>query len=179
MKRKTIFMLAILLTTFLIMIIICCMQKERSIKQAERKEQEQLYYKQNTAFEVCDDLIERQYYHGVDKLRLNRIFVDLYVYNGSQKKYNISINDVVDYLCKEYDSNGKKRVYYIPQNINDYIAWYYNGGEDKIWSFCKGFNKYLLANGYEMYWDISYEEVVVALDEYKNSSEYIPPEQEK
>lgn len=63
-------------------------------------------------------------------------------------------------------------------SIKEYIDWYIYGGEDIVWNFGKGFNKYLLNANNTFYWDIDYTETVAALEKYKNDSSYVPPKQD-
>lgn len=177
MKRKTIyFLIALLLGAITVCILIYNYRKA-----TERKLELAILYKwQNIAFELCTNRSECMYFHGKDELELSTVAVDLYVYNHSQSAYKVTVEDAVDYFSEEYDSNGKLKVYQRPDNIEDYIHWYPGGEEEYIRGFGDHFNDYLMDHGYShVYRNLSYEEVINALEEYENSSEYIPPAQGK
>lgn len=147
----------------------------------EKDKLEKLYYRQNTAFELCDNLNERKSYHGADELRLNRIAVDLYVFNNIQSEYQVTVDEVTNYLAEENDANGKPMIYSMPENIKNYISWYYeDNGQDIILDFGAWFNDYLKNNDYPQHFfrKMSYEEVVEALKKYKNDPSYVPPKQD-
>lgn len=176
MKKKTLYLLIIYLFFGIVAgigVLGYCAKKNKE----EKKVLESLYYRQNTAFELCGNLNKRRSYHSANELRLNRIVVDLYVFNNIQSEYQVTVDDVIDYLSEEYDSSGKLKVYFVPQNIKEYIEWYLSGGDDTIWNFGKGFNKFLLSTNKDFYWDINYDETVDALEKYKNDPAYVPPGQ--
>ena len=142
----------------------------------KKQELEYLYRSQNIAFEVCTDYTQCIYYHGADELKLNRIIVDLYVYNISQTQYQLSIDEVINYFDGEYDSDGKLKVYSRPENIENYIIWFAQEESTYLQNFDDNFNEYLMEHGYpHVYRNMSYEEVVDALEIYKNDPEYVPP----
>lgn len=180
MKKKILFLLVILIT--LVLTISMGVQRYQSQKNEEvQKEREYLYYRQNTAFELCSNLNERKYYHGSDELRLNRIVVNLYAYNNAQSDYQLSVEEIIDYFNKEYDSDGKLAIYSIPVNINDYIKWYFDNGEDIILEFGDWFNEYLRNHEYSQYSyrKMDYAEVTDALKKYENDPSYVPPKQDE
>ena len=142
----------------------------------EKQHMASLYYKQNTAFGLSGDLSKRDYYHGADELVLNEFAVNLFVYNSMNPDSQLSVDEVVEYLSEEYDSNKKPKIYSQPENISSYIAWSVHGGSDIAFEFGRSFADYLRGKGDSMFWEMSYEEVVAALEEYKNSPEYEPPQ---
>ena len=178
MKKKVFFLILFMLVLVLAGIGVIGVQGQQSNK-IEKEELEKLYYTQNTAFELCSNLNERKSYHGADELRLNRIAVDLYVFNSVQTEYKVTVDEVASYLAEENDADGKPRVYSVPSSIKEYIDWYIYGGEDIVWNFGKGFNKYLLNANNTFYWDIDYSETVAALEKYKNDPDYVPPEESR
>ena len=147
-------------------------KKESETKIKEQKELEMLYYKQNTAFEL-GDLDKRYCYYGTNELKLNVLIVHLCAYNSAQNKYKVTVDDVINYLNDEYDSYGKPRIYSQPENIKAYIYWNIRYGNDAITKYGDAFNDYLDEHGYSnhFYRDMSYEEVVEALEEYQKSIE--------
>ena len=132
MKKKILYLLIIYLFFGIVAgigVLGYCAKKNKE----EKKVLESLYYRQNTAFELCGNLNKRRSYHSANELRLNRIVVDLYVFNNIQSEYQVTVDDVIDYLSEEYDSSGKLMVYSIPENIKNYISWYYeDNGEDIV-----------------------------------------------
>ena len=137
-----------------------------------------LYVRQNVAFDVCTDYTQNDRYHGDNELKLNRVVVNISAYNEYQSKYQLTVDEVVDYFEEEYDSSGNPRVYSQPESIHDYIEWYWNGGEEIIGEYGDGFTEYMSKHGYPnpFYRHMEYEDVVTALEEYKNSPEYIAPQ---
>lgn len=136
-----------------------------------------LYVHQNVAFDICTDYTQNDHYHGANELKLNIIIVYIYAYNDYQSKYNLTLDEVVDYFKEEYTSSRKLKVYSQPENIHDYIEWYYHGGEEKIWDYGNNFNDYMKKQGYpeHIYRKMEYKDVLAALDKYVSSPEYIPP----
>ena len=63
-------------------------------------------------------------YQSSDKSDLPRLAVHIYVYNNIQDDYNVTVDEVLNYLSEEYDSSGKPYVYSCPDNINAYIECY-------------------------------------------------------
>ena len=154
-------------------------KKESEAQIKEQNELELLYYRQNTAFELGDDLDKRYCYYGADELKLNVLIVHLSAYNSVQSKYKVTVDDVINYLSYEYDSYGKPMVYSQPENIKAYIYWNIRYGKDVITKYGDAFNDYMGAHGYSnhFYRSMSYEEVVTALEEYQNSPDYVSPGQ--
>ena len=120
MKKKVFFLILFMLVLVLAGIGVIGVQGQQSNKN-EKEELEKLYYTQNTAFELCSNLNERKSYHGADELRLNRIAVDLYVFNSVQTEYKVTVDEVASYLAEENDADGKPRVYSVPSSIKEYI----------------------------------------------------------
>lgn len=150
-------------------------------KQKERKEWEtaarlQILYKwQNYAFRVLCNHEERLCYQGTDKIELQELVVYLHIYDSIQNKYQLTVDEVMDYLSDEYDSEGKLKVYSRPENIEDYID-NYPEVDELAEKFGDEFNEYLMKKGYpHVFRNMTYEEVVEALEKYKNDPEYIPP----
>lgn len=106
---------------------------------------------------------------------------DLYAFNVSQNEYKLSIDEILDYISEEYDSDGKPRIYSRSDSINYYILWYIPYRDDFVMEYSYVFNNYLKAHGYksDSYRDMNYEEVVDALEEYQNAPSYVPPGQQK
>ena len=180
MKKKLLFLL--LLFLLLGNVVYIGFKGYQSQKIKEKKELEKLYNRQNTAFELCSNLNERKSYHGVDELRLNRIAIDLYVFNNIQSEYQVSVDEVKNYLAEEYDTDGKPMIYSMSENIKNYINWYFeDNGEDTVLYFGARVNKYLKEHDYRQhfYLDMNYEDVVEALEKYKNDPSYVPPKQDE
>ncbi|MBO4458202.1 MAG: hypothetical protein J5802_10820 [Butyrivibrio sp.] len=130
---------------------------------------ELLYEWQNQAFEVSSDYNHNLSYCDADELKLNCVAVNLCAYNNAQQDNQLTVDEVVDYFSEEYDSNGELKVYSKPEEIHDYIDWYYHGGSDCIKDFGEGFNDYLREKGNNGYSDLSYEETSAALKNYVNA----------
>ena len=138
-----------------------------------------LYKWQNRAFMTHSDHEERFHYQGADKCNLQELLIYLHVYNSIQNKNQLTIEDVQDYLSEEYDSEGRLRVYHRPDNIEDYIDIYPDIVEVER-RFEDDFNGYLMSHGYpHVFRRMPYEEVKAALEEYKKSPEYEPPQLEE
>lgn len=148
-------------------------KKESESRIKEQNELELLYYRQNTAFEL-GDLDKRYCYYGANELKLNVLIVQLYAYNSAQSKYEVTVDDVINYLSDEYDSYGKPKIYSQPENIKAYIYWNIRYGNDAITKYGDAFNDYMGKHGYSnhFYRSMSYEEVVTALEEFQEDPEY-------
>ena len=144
-------------------------------KNAERMHELEILYKhQNTAFGMChDNLDNRIYYHGSDEVNKKFILIATIAYNRDQEKYVLTEQDIITYLDSEYDESGELRVYNRPAAIDDYIEWYYHGGDEKV-DYCRSeIDHYLINHNYtENTMEISYEKLVEVNEKYKNSDEY-------
>lgn len=175
---------SILLCTLLAFVFCCfvvfgiCTTRKKNLETANKK-LENLYYKQNTAFELSENLDDRNYFHGANELRRNRVVVNLFVYNNIQTAYKLTIDEVEKYLNEEYSSDGKPKIYSIPDNISDYISWYWNGGGKIILEFGDWFNDYLSNNDYPQhsYRKMNDVDVIDALELYSGDSDYVSPEE--
>lgn len=181
MKRKVFLISVILLCICLtgIGIFFVIRDKENMIIEEEKSELALLYRRQNTALKACLDLSKMDYYHGADEIDLKNFYIELYVYNYTRTKYQLTVDEVLDYLSEEYDVNGNLRVYSQPENIKDYIGWEIHIGHEMADNFRGYFIDYLKINSNKSLTEMSYEELVDALGEYQNSSEFIPPGQKK
>ena len=83
-----------------------------------------LYKWQNKAFIMDYDHETMYRYLSAENSDLSELAIYLYVYNSMQNKYQLTVDEVLDYLSEEYDSDGKLRVYSRPENIEDYIDNY-------------------------------------------------------
>ncbi len=180
MKKIKIFILLILLMIVSVTVgVMSWNHKKKNIELESVKNLEALYYKQNTALGLSYNQNERIYYHSADELELNRLIVSVDAYNSVQSKYMVTVDDVINYLSDEYDSDGKPRVCSQPENISAYIAWYNDNGSDIVFDYGDHFNEYLLTHEYSnVFGRMKYEEVVEALKKYKNDSSYVPPKQD-
>lgn len=147
----------------------------------EKRELAKLYYEQNKAFELAGEYTNKDQYHGAKDLKLNVLAYDLYAFNVSQNEYKLSIDEILEYISEECDSDGKPRIYSRSDSINYYILWYIPYRDDFVMEYSYAFNNYLKAHGYkcDSYRDMNYEEVVDALEEYQNDPSYVPPGQQK
>ena len=182
MKKNVIIIISIILSFSIAIIVgikVIQVKKDSEVQANAERELKRLYYRQNEAFELGDDLNKRDFYHGVNELKLNEVVVYLHAFNNSQSKYHISVDEVVDYLSKEYDSDGVPMIYSQPENIEAYIAWNLRMGKDIITKFGDKFNDYLKEKGYatHFYREMSYEDVIKALDEYEKAPDYVSPEE--
>ena len=143
----------------------------------EKKELALLYRRQNTALKSCFDLSKMDYYHGADEIDLEQLCIELYVYNYTRTKYQLTVDEVLDYLCEEYDANGNLRIYSQPENITDYIGWEIHIGHEMSDSFRWNLIDYLKENSSKKINEMSYKEIMDALEEYQNSPDFVPPGQ--
>ena len=95
-----------------------------SINEEIKCDLEHRYYSQNNAFLIDCKYNESMQYQSSDKSDLPRLAVHIYVYNNIQDDYNVTVDEVLNYLSEEYDSSGKPYVYSCPDNINAYIECY-------------------------------------------------------
>lgn len=144
-------------------------------KKAEEKRRiEELYVQQNVAFDVCTDYTQNNSFHGADELKLNNVIVYVYAYNSYQDKYKLTLDEVERYFETEYDSSGNLKILFQPENIHDYIEWYYHGGNKLIEQFGDSFNEYMKKQGYDehIYRRMEYKDVAANIDEYVNDPEF-------
>lgn len=119
-------------------------------KKAQKAYELQIAYeRQNRAFAIEDSLNNYIYYHDSNYLNLQKVAVFLYVYKMDSPKYELSVQDIVDYFSKEYAEDGTLMVYDCPDSINDYLEWYYCDGSSKIYHFNNNLVHYLGNNGYD------------------------------
>ncbi|MBO4457475.1 MAG: hypothetical protein J5802_07135 [Butyrivibrio sp.] len=135
------------------------------------------YNDQNTAFRLKSDIAQRGIYHGADDLELKELVVQLFVYNQSYAENQLTINDIFDYLSAQHESDSKLKKYSRYEDVKFYIDWSVRGGRHITDNYLPLLIRFLENNSEKIYSDISYEEVEVALEEYRNSPEYIPPRQ--
>lgn len=180
-KDKIFRIIFLLIIIILILVRINMLYAEKNAEKwaEQRRILRRLYYDQNEAFELSRECENPYQYHGIDDLNLNVLVIDLHTFNSMQKEYQLTIDEIRDYLSKKRDSHGKLRIYSPPENIAYYISWYTKRLYDFRWE--KDFNNYLKAHGYksDSYRDMNYEEVVDALEEYQNDPSYVPPGQQK
>ena len=151
--------------------------KEEAKKEAEEKrELELLYYDQNTAFALCYEPKKRFFYHGIEDGDKNQFIVNIYAYNNAQSEHELSIDEFIDYISEEYDSEGKPKIYSQPSNVKEYIHWYYTDGQKGkvVHDYSIWFGAHLLSKGISSYREMSYEEVIANLEEFQKDPEYNP-----
>ena len=178
--RKKIAIITVLLALIGSAMAVITIRHKRTEEWAESVRLEIAYNRQNEAFEMDCNGEDRRHYLDAQKSRLNVLAVDLHVYNHIQDKYLLTVDEVVNYLSDEYDSEGNLRVYSRPENIEDYINCYPEVQEIAV-EFGDNFIYYMKDQGYPVYFyrQLSYEEVVSALEEYRNSDEYDPPHEKE
>ena len=151
--------------------------KEEAKKEAEEKrELELLYYDQNTAFALCYEPKKRFFYHGIEDGDKNQFIVNIYAYNNAQSEHELSIDEFIDYISEEYDSEGKPKIYSQPSNVKEYIHWYYTDGQKGkvVHDYSIWFGAHLLSKGISSYREMIYEEVIANLEEFQKDPEYNP-----
>ena len=149
--------------------------KEEAKKEAEEKrELELLYYEQNRAFWLTCNYSKIYSYYSFEDSKKNLVVISIYAYNNAQSKNKLTLDDFIAYISNEYDSNGKPMVYSRPQNVNDYIDWFFCGGDDLINEFEDYFISYLIDKQKPPYKDMSLEEVIANLEEYQKDPEFNP-----
>ena len=178
MKKKIyIVYVLLLIVATAIGIIFFIIDNQKKKLQEEKNELRRLYYCQNTALKLCGDLSKRYYFHGADEINLEQFCVELYVYNYSRTKYKLTIDEVLNYLGEEYDEDGRPRIYSQPDNIENYIRWEIHIGHEMSDSFRWDFIYYLKENSSKKINEMSYQEIMDALEEYQNSPDFVPPGQ--
>ena len=154
----------VLLTVVTVILIICWWNfyNEQKKKQlAEEREIQIMYYEQNCAFQLGNlSFDERKIYRSGDELDLKWTAVSLQAYNLYQSEYEVTLQEVIDYLDSEYAEDGTLMVLCRPESIDGYIKWYVNGGEGMALDYRSTLEKYLRNNGIaESYKDLSVEEL--------------------
>ena len=165
------YLVGIMLSILILGIVLCAWTINRKQKQlAEENEIQFLYYEQNNAFNLdCSGFESGEYYCGSQKLNLQWIVISLHVYNHSQEKYELTLQDVVDYLASEYSEDGKLMIFSRPEAIDNYIDWYFSYSE-QIDDYRVRFNIYLSNNGIaDNCYDLGVEEIqdiMLTFDQY-------------
>ncbi len=177
MKRKWLVGLLLIVLAAMTIILMLIYKKNQTIKQKQLAEEERkievLYYQQNCAFYIGQAAYDcRNYYRSSNELDLKQMTLSLHVYNISQSVYEITLQDVLDYLDNEYADDGTLMVFSRPDSINDYISWFFfDSGETKILSYSISLNLYLKNNGYaDYYTELSVEQldnIMPEFDQYK------------
>jgi len=127
-KKKIIYLIILILTGCLSF----AFWRINVSKEAKVQEQQTLYRRQNQAFGLsADNHDNRVYFHSEEELEIPRLIVGLHVYNSDQTDYALTEDTVIDYLSEEYDSEGNLMVYSCPDEIADYIEWWFHGGRQK------------------------------------------------
>ena len=170
---KKINKIAILFIVIIGCVLALFMYREHNKKMLdEQLELEILYRRQNQSLGMCQGhLADRTYYHGADEIDQAYLLVATIVYNSDQANYILSEEVVVTYLSSEYDEEGKLRVYNKPEELDDYIEWWFHGGDEKIDDYYRKIDKYLLDNNYpENIYDISNEKLVEVIHLYEEEN---------
>ena len=173
MKRKWLVGLLLIVLAATTIIFMWIYKKNQTIKQnqlAEENEIQFLYYEQNIAFNLdCSGFESGEYYCSSQKLNLQWTVISLHVYNHSQEKYELTLQDVVDYLASEYSEDGKLMIFSRPEAIDNYIDWYFSYSE-QIDDYRVRFNIYLSNNGIaDNCYDLGVEEIqdiMLTFDQY-------------
>lgn len=174
MKKS--YFIGILLSILAFVIALCAWNYYRKQKQlAEEHENQEheiqyLYYEQNSAFNLGYSGSESgDCYRDSQKLNLQWTVISLHVYNRSQEKYELTLQEVVDYLADEYSEDGKLMIFSRPEAIDDYIDWYFSCSE-QIDDYRVRFNIYLSDNGIaDNCYDLGVEEIqdiIPVFDQY-------------
>ena len=170
MKKKIIYItviLSLLLGAIAYGVHLYQVKKELEAK----KELEYLYYRQNTALRLCCDYSKRNYYHDTKELDVNELAIGVSAYTYIVSDVHLTVDEIIDYLSSEFDSEGNPCIYSQSENIEKYIAWYFEGGDEIIRNYENDFICYLYDKGYEPYWEMSYEEVETHLEEFQKDPE--------
>lgn len=180
MKRKWLVGLLLIVLAAMTIILMLIYKKNQTIKQNQLAEEEHkievLYYDQNCAFYIGQAAYDcRNYYRSSNELDLKQMTLSLHAYNISQSVYEITLQDVLDYLDSEYADDGTLMVFSRPDSINDYISWFFfDSGETKILSYSISLNLYLKNNGYaDYYTELSVEELDNIMPEYDQYKEQL------
>ena len=131
-------------------------------RQEENEYELQMLYKyQNMALAIdLEKYNDRTIFHGSDEIDKKMLVLSLYAYSLNKPEQAVSVQEVVEYLGKEYSEDGSLMVYSCPDSIKNYIDWWWEGGDQKIMNFLTRTNAYLRNNRYEYYYeDMSVEEL--------------------
>lgn len=103
----------------------------------------------------------------------NLLTINLEAYEENQPDaQKVTIEDVRNFLADEYDADGNLRVLNQPQNISDYIDWYWSGGDTYTRNYASYLSKYK-DDHQDKYQDVSVYEMDLELlnnliDDFKN-----------
>lgn len=168
MKKVVIFLIYVMIISFLVVGYNYYTSRIESAEQ--KKEAAHQYKRQNMAFGLSsDNHDDRINYHGSDEFNKSKLIIELYVYNNSDTKYYLSEEEVMDYFSNEYNENGELMVFNRSDAIENYIHWWFNGGNDEIISFGRGLQKYADSLGITEYiYEIDENEMRDLMENYVN-----------
>ena len=105
-----------------------------------QEELEKLYKKETFALGMDKRYPE---YQDFSHVVLNLLTINLEAYEENQPDaQKVTIEDVRNFLADEYDADGNLRVLNQPQNISDYIDWYWSGGDTYTRNYASYLSKY-------------------------------------
>ncbi|WP_026653912.1 hypothetical protein [Butyrivibrio proteoclasticus] len=149
-KNGILIVFGIIAIVILSITVLYCINANR--KKADSEYQLQTMYKwQNKAFGLGNNNDDKiQTYIGANELDLKLLFVSLYRYSMDEPNSELTIQEVVDYLSKEYAYDGTLMIYSQPESISDYIEWWSEkDGSKKVTLFIADIAGFLSQNGYD------------------------------
>lgn len=139
------------------------------IKEKQQAKIEHLYSRQNFAFDMGVDT----YYKSSSEVHKKFLIECLAAYEEDTQAYgSISVDDVLNYLSSEYNKNGELAVLNTPTNIQEYIKWYWEGGENFTQDYAMWLYNYQLDH-LDKYGDglvtlMPEEKIYEIIDDFKN-----------
>lgn len=137
-----------IISIIIISVMMGCFIVLHTNNEKKEKELQWLYERQNRAFDLST-IEESVRYHGREEMNMQYVAVSLYAYSLENPEKIISLHEVEEYFSKEYSEDGSLMVYSCPDSIKDYIDWWWNGGQSKIFHFYTEVVVYLSEKGYD------------------------------
>lgn len=96
------------------------------------------YERQSVAFTIG---LETSY-KDFSYVSVNSLIILLAAYKNTDGKIELTIEDIEEYLSSEYDEKGRVKALYPPREIDDYIDWYWSGGDEIYREYLLGLTRY-------------------------------------
>lgn len=96
------------------------------------------YKRQSVAFTIG---LENDY-KDFSYVSVSSLKIILAAYKNSDENVELTVEDIKEYLSSEYDEKGKLKVLYPPQEIDDFIDWYWAGGDEIYSEYLLGLTRY-------------------------------------
>lgn len=128
-----------IIIAFILFFSICFSIRGFQIWKHHQEWVEHLYQDETFAFGMSMATSYRDYSY----VNESRLVIILGSYNHLHPEVNLSLDEIKDFLSKEYDEKGKPRVLNPPERLSNYIHWFwYEGGDSYSMKYNLGLDCY-------------------------------------